>query len=412
MKKKLIQIIYDMRTQPVVAWVTVIGTALSIFLIMTVLMMQQVKVISIKPETHRDRMLYGMYIHKKDINSDTHGGSAGMSYPTAKRLYDNLDGVEQISYVYGWVSHPDVKGADGKKFTGDHLTTDDGFWRVYDHDLLAGRYYTADEVAAKSRVAVVSESLARRLFNGEDLIGHRFELAHNYFEVIGVVADVSKLASKAYAEIYSPINVDDTYGDGFGPFMAAMLIREGVDFEHIRDQVKKRYAELDAELAPEGMCAVYHGAPYDQETIADGVGGSNITPDTKSGKILRGIIYAILLIVPAINLSTMLHSRLRRRVSEIGIRRAFGCTRRRIIADIVTENLVVTVIGGIIGLTAGILFALFYDGLYTTAEGTAVHPALGLLLDWRILLWAFGACFVLNILSASVPAWQDRKSVV
>ena len=65
MKTKLIQIIYDMRTQPVIAWVTVIGTALSIFLIMTVVMMQQVGIMSFAPESHRDRMLYGMFLHKQ-----------------------------------------------------------------------------------------------------------------------------------------------------------------------------------------------------------------------------------------------------------------------------------------------------------------------------------------------------------
>ena len=49
-----------MRTQPVIAWVTIIGTALSIFLIMTVVMMRQVYLIPFAPEIHRDRMLYGL----------------------------------------------------------------------------------------------------------------------------------------------------------------------------------------------------------------------------------------------------------------------------------------------------------------------------------------------------------------
>ena len=63
MKTKIAKILYDMRTQPVIGWVTIIGTALSIFLIMVVVMMQQVSILSFAPETHRDRMLYGMFIH-------------------------------------------------------------------------------------------------------------------------------------------------------------------------------------------------------------------------------------------------------------------------------------------------------------------------------------------------------------
>lgn len=409
MKKKLIQIFYDMRTQPVVAWVTIIGTALSIFLIMTVMMMQQIKIISIEPESNRDRMLYGMYLHEMSIGDEGNNSSAGLSYEAAKTLYEGLDGVEEISYMCNNLSYPDLKGTNGKKFTGEMRQADDGFWRVFDHKLLAGRYFTANEVAAKSHVAVLSKSLARKLFDSEEPIGLHFDLDHVDYEVIGIVADVSKLASMAYGELYTPINKDDTWGDEFGPFIAAMLIRKGVDFESVRDQVKGRYAIIDAQIAPNGNKTVYHGSPFDQETVASGVNGSNVTPDTSGGKKMRGLIYFILLLVPAINLSTMLHSRLRRRVSELGVRRAFGCTRMRIMSDIIGENLIVTVIGGIIGLAVGILFALFYDGLYTSSEGETVRPALGLLLNWQILLSAFGVCFILNILSASVPAWQASR---
>ncbi len=49
MKKQIKQILYDMRTQPLIAWVTVIGTALSIFLIMTVVMIESVGVMSFSP---------------------------------------------------------------------------------------------------------------------------------------------------------------------------------------------------------------------------------------------------------------------------------------------------------------------------------------------------------------------------
>ena len=54
------------------------------------------------------------------------------------------------------------------------------------------------------------------------------------------------------------------------------------------------------------------------------------------------IIFLILLLVPAINLSSMTHSRLRQRVAEIGVRRSFGATRGGVMGQIVAENLVLT----------------------------------------------------------------------
>lgn len=410
MKKRIIQIIYDMRTQPVVAYVTVIGTALTIFLIMTVMMMQQVKLISIAPETHRERMLYGIYIHIKSVDEGSKSESSGsINYPSVIKLYGDLDGVEEISYMNDCVSSLDLKGTNNKKFTGDVRYADSGIWSVFDYELLAGRYYTPEEVESGTKVAVVTRSTARSLFDSEDAVGQHFSLDHNDYEVIGIVEDVSKLASFAYGDVFAPIDIPGNSEYELGSLMAAMLVKEGISFEKIREQVKKRYAEYDAELASTGRKTVYHGAPFDQETYVDGINGSNGTPDPKKNKVTRGIIYAILLLVPAINLSTMLHSRLRRRVSEIGVRRAFGCTKARIIRDILAENFIVTLAGGILGLAAGILFALFYDGLYTSAENEIVRPALGLLLDWHILLFAFGACLVLNIISASVPAWQASR---
>ena len=138
--------------------------------------------------------------------------------------------------------------------------------------------------------------------------------------------------------------------------------------------------------------------------------GSNITPDDKEQRQQRYLLYTLLLLVPAINLSTMLQSRLRRRVSEFGVRRAFGCTRTRIITDIITENFIITLIGGVLGLALGVVFALTYTGLFDSNPGSNfTTPTLSVLLNWRITLSAVAACFVLNLISAAVPAWQASR---
>ena len=55
------------------------------------------------------------------------------------------------------------------------------------------------------------------------------------------------------------------------------------------------------------------------------------------------------------------------------------------------------------------MFALFYDGLFTDANGEAVRPALGMLLNFRTIGLALSACLILNLLSASLPAWQAAR---
>lgn len=107
----------------------------------------------------------------------------------------------------------------------------------------------------------------------------------------------------------------------------------------------------------------------------------------------------------------MLHSRMRHRISEIGVRRAFGCTRTRLIADIITENFIVTLIGGVIGLLLGVVFASTYGGLYDTMDnfGSGNTPSLSVLLNINTILMSLLFCFILNIISAAIPAWQASR---
>lgn len=113
-------------------------------------------------------------------------------------------------------------------------------------------------------------------------------------------------------------------------------------------------------LAENGYELIYRNRPYDQEKQAIAY-AANWEPDLSAARRQRVIIFIILLLVPAINLSSMTQSRLRQRVSEIGIRRAFGSTRTEMIGQIVMENLVVTLLAGAVGLLFSILFAYLWQ---------------------------------------------------
>lgn len=415
MKEKLIQIFYDLRTQPVIGWVTLLATAISIFLIMVVVMMQRVGVVPYPPESCRDRLMIGMNMEIEAYDKSS-SMSSRLSYVTAKILYDSIDGVEQVSYFCKDTKEMKVKGSTSKVFEVLGRFVDHNFFNIFDHALIAGRYFTEAESQSLLPVVVISESTARQAFGTTECINSTITVDHHNYTVVGVVADNSPLATSGSGDIFRVTGPNDPAmpnwnGDVLGRYSAALLIEEGVDFEYIRNQVKGRYATLATKLSADQLQPHYHGQPYDQETIATGEIYSNTTPTIDHGRTLRWMFYAILLIVPAINLSGMLHSRLRRRVNEIGVRRAYGCTRMRIVAEIVGENLLVTAIGGVIGLVAGIIFAATYTGLYENYHniGQDLRPALSALLNWGTVLSALLICFVLNIISASIPAWQAAR---
>ncbi len=109
----------------------------------------------------------------------------------------------------------------------------------------------------------------------------------------------------------------------------------------------------------------------------------------------------------------MTQSRLHGRVAEIGVKRAFGCTRSRLLWQLLMENLAVTLLAGGLGLllSVGVAYA-FGDLLFAQPYSTSMVPPrleAAMLLRPSTFGWALGACFVLNVLSAGVPAWRATR---
>ena len=141
-----------------------------------------------------------------------------------------------------------------------------------------------------------------------------------------------------------------------GMMSVTILARSHDDFGEIRAEAKRRMSEYNSILADQGYTLIDRNRPYDQETQSISF-AANLEPDLKSARRERVIIFIILLLVPAINLSSMTQSRLRQRVAEIGVRRAFGSTRMEMVGQIIMENPVVTLLAGAVGLFISIVMA-------------------------------------------------------
>ncbi len=412
----------QLRLQPLISVVNVTGTALAIFLIMLVVMMQQVKVAPFAPESNRDRFLH---IQWSSIANSAWGegqsNNGAMSVRTGRELYKAMETPEAVTlYTYSTSPHP-VSLPRQVATTVDVRETDDDFWRVFDFAFTDGKPYDRATFDAGQPVAVITESVARLLFGTTSAAGHEFLLSHAPYRVCGVVRDVSTLSSTAYAQIWIPYTsteqADDTWCDGLmGSMSCTILARKRADFPTIRDEYERRLEAYNQVIGENGYEFISRNRPYDQEKNAIAY-SSNNEPDVSAEKRGRLITFLILLIVPAINLSSMTQSRLRRRVSEIGVRRAFGCTRMEMAGQILAENFIVTLLAGIVGLALSIIFAyvaddvLFAENVSATLNPPTVDASM--LLHASTFLWALLFCFVLNLLSSGIPAWQaSRMNIV
>lgn len=412
MKTKIIQIYRDLRSQPVIAWVTLLGTTLSMFLFMTVLMGEQIKYVPFPPEGNRGRLVYGM---NYELNAPDYSMSSYLGFEQARLFYDNLQGVEKQAWLEQNTS-PGFAGSDRTSaIDAESRRVDSNYWKLFNHTLVDGRLFNENETQSASNSVVLTESLARKLFGTAKAAGMTFTYNLEPQTVVGVVKDVSPLASICYAEVYLPLNHADTLLSKNCGIMVAMLPEQGTGIEALRAQVEGRYATENTRLLPDSTRYVYHGQPYDHEQYSSDTIWSNTTPDTREARRKQLLTYIILLLVPAINLSSMLNSRLRQRVGEFGIRRAYGCTRGRIITDVLWENLLVTLAGGIIGIILAIMVAVLNPDIVLSSKGifspvySEYHISASMLLNWRMIGMAFLACLILNIISASVPAWRASR---
>lgn len=411
MKTKILQTYRDLRSQPVIAWVTLLGTTLSMLLFMTVLMTEQIKFIPFSPESNRGRIIYGM---NYELTKPRYSASGYLGFEQAHLFYDNLEGVEIQAWMQSDAKPGFAATAETTPIDAESRYVDSDYWKIFDHKLVDGRWFNEHEAQAMTNSAVLTESLARKLFGTPKAAGMTFNYNLEPRTVVGVVKDVSPLASRAYAELYLPLNHSDTVLAKNCGVIVAMLPKPGTDIKSLRSQVEGRYATENTRLKPDSTEYIYHGQPYTHEQCSYGTVWSNGEPDPAEEKRKLLYTYAILLLVPAINLSSMLNSRLRQRVSEFGIRRAYGCSRTRIITDVLWENMLVTLAGGLVGILLAVSLAflspaiLLPGGIFSPYY-TEFHLSVGMLLNWRMAGFALIACFILNIISASVPAWRASR---
>lgn len=405
------QTVYELRTQRVASAVTIIGTALTIFLVMTVMMIDRSTTAPFAPESNRPRLLYGQYIHIASIANTGNNSSGSMSLSTAQRIYEGLDGVELTTYITDWSDRIDAEQTGHSPVFVYRRYVDDNFWKVFDHTFIAGKPFEKATVDENAKVAILSEDAVRAILgvSPDEAIGQTVKIGQESRRVIGVTAAASPLASHAYAQVFIPITEKAKgYRDNFGEILAVLLTEPGTSEEMVRDQVIRRYDDFNRELKLVGDSAIYHGQPYTQEVASTSL-SSNITPDISSEKRETFILILLLLLVPSVNMSAMTQARLKKRTAEMAIKRAYGASKRRLLAEILTENMLLTLIGGIIGLAASLIGCrllgnmVFSDTEYT---GVDINISFDILFSWSLFGYALAACFILNLLAAGIPAWR------
>lgn len=408
----------QLKAQKMLTWLGIAGTALAMFLIMIVVMMQQVKILPVAPESKRPLMLHASYGSIISNEHEEYESNGPMSYETCEVLYGKLREKPEVQAVaiYSYAEDGqsvNAPGSDPRTASARGANAD--FFKVFDFSFVSGRPYDDAEAEAGRPLVVITAGLARAIYGTEEAAGRDIEINYAPYRVVGVVEDVSTLTSNAYANIWIPAKASPQYGNRWntvmGAFHATLLARDKSDFDAIRTECDRLMAQYNKEIEPTGWHFVSRNRPYPHEWTT-GENWANVEPDYAGQQRRQYIIYLILLLVPAINLSGMTDSRLRRRVEEIGVRRAFGITRLKLFLQMIGENLIVTVAAGIIGWLMSVAFLMLCGGWLIQQDTDLPAPTLDVLtlLNPTIFLTALLFCFLLNVMSSGIPVWRASRT--
>ncbi|HVF91748.1 MAG TPA: FtsX-like permease family protein, partial [Blastocatellia bacterium] len=186
-----------------------------------------------------------------------------------------------------------------------------------------------------------------------------------------------------------------------GGFMALLLAKSPADFQQIKDEYKSRLSQVDFSLEPEFTTAI-----GDTETFFEFV-SRLLSPRqdySHPGGLLAIIIAFMILfmLLPTVNLININVSRIMERASEIGVRKAFGASSLTLVGQFIVENVLLTLIGGGIGLAGSLLTleAFGRSGLIPYAE---FH------LNYRIFLYGLALALFFGLFSGVYPAWKMSR---
>ena len=231
--------------------ISILGTALAICMIMVIVILYVVNTASFKPEVNRGRTCYITTVMSNGKDDNRRISYSSLGLPLVKECCYPLKGAEAVTAINMDRYRPlTASSMDGLKNRTSYISyTDTAFWKIFQFDFQQGGPFSPAAFTSGIRDAVISESVALALFGTDQVVGREMKLDFIVYNICGVVKDVSRFASKAWAEVWIPYTVRDDggYQEGInGSYSCCVLLRPGVTREELRTEALRKVEEFNA----------------------------------------------------------------------------------------------------------------------------------------------------------------------
>jgi len=261
--------------------------------------------------------------------------------------------------------------------------------------MVYGRYINDIDIVEMRKVCVIGERVYQVLFpKDEDPIGKSIQVNGIYFQVVGVARHTSdvNIGGNAEESVVLPFStMQQAFNQGNKVHFMAVTAKPGIKVKVIEDKIH------------EVLKAKHNIAPNDKKAI----GGFNIEDQFNMFLYLGIGIAALIWVVGlgtlfagAIGVSNIMLVTVRERTREIGIRRALGATPRNIIAQILSESIILTLIAGIAGLMVGVGLLSLVGMALSHGDQFFKDPQI----SFSVAIAAFFILLIIGTLAGFIPA--------
>lgn len=270
---------------------------------------------------------------------------------------------------------------------------------------LHGRVFTNDEdKPGGTPVVVLSYGLWQRRFGGQmSVLNQPITLNGKSYTVIGVMPEtfIGPSPGSRRMEMFVPVGQlsDQTSWQSRGnhPGLYGVgRLKAGVTFEQADADMNTIAANLEKQYADSNTGSRVRMRPLMEIFVSD---------VRRALWVIFGAVGFVLLIACA-NIANLLLARATARRKEMAIRTAVGASRWRLVRQLLTESVVLSLIGGVVGLA----LARWGIDLILYVSPDAIPRSTEIGLDWRVLLFTIGVSFVTGILFGLIPALQAGRS--
>lgn len=281
-----------------------------------------------------------------------------------------------------------VKNGSASMTTTTVLGTSSEYEEINSRPISSGRFLIDSDLEGRSKVAVIGTAVVNTLFTGEEPLGQKIKINGNIFTVVGVLEELESGQSSTRDDyIIIPVSVAQRLGRNTTIRSFSAMAEDAADI----DTVVEKFEEF--------LLGVYKNENAYRVTNSEQM-LETLGEVTGTMMAMLGGIAAISLVVGGIGIMNIMLVSVTERTREIGIRKAIGAKKRNILIQFLIEAIMITGLGGLLGILIGAgVIKFIFGGFNIVPEAYSAF--------WMIT--SFGISLVVGVAFGMFPAMKAAK---